>query len=249
MEATDRKINLNDWDSDTVRRLVEFLYIGDYWYPDPSPLSPSPASEASEPAQPKLKDPKLESDSYRPLTPLGRCLQNSLPPDQDDSITDSGRLAKFDPAKFDFEEVLLAHAKVYALAHYKSVEALKILALRRLLLVLTKLNPIKRASHISMNLVSFASYVYDNTDSLTHSQEPLRKLTSQFLALNLAAFQTEPRAAELVGKGGDLVKDLIGKVCRRIPDPEKVLSVETRPKKGYISNIKASIPLYILMDG
>lgn len=244
MEATDRKINLNDWESDTVRRLVEFLYIGDYGYPDPSPLNPSPASEASEPAQPNLKDPEPELDICRPLTPLGQCLQNSLPPGQDDSITDSGRLANFDPDKFDFEEVLLAHAMVYALAHYKSVEALKTLALKRLLLVLTKLNPIERASHISMNLVSFASYVYDNTDSLTHSQEPLRRLTSQFLALNLAAFQTEPRAVELVGKGGDLVKDLMGKICRRIPDPEGGLSVEARPKKGYISNIKASIPLY-----
>lgn len=43
-EATERKIDLNDWDGDTVGRLVEFLYRGNYQYPDPAPISAEDAT-------------------------------------------------------------------------------------------------------------------------------------------------------------------------------------------------------------
>lgn len=33
-------VNLQDWDRDTVARLIEFLYRGFYHYPDPTPVSP-----------------------------------------------------------------------------------------------------------------------------------------------------------------------------------------------------------------
>lgn len=38
-EATERKVDLHDWDGDTVGRLVEFLYRGNYGYPPPAALS------------------------------------------------------------------------------------------------------------------------------------------------------------------------------------------------------------------
>lgn len=243
-EATERKIILTDWDSDTVARLVEFLYIGDYPYPDPSPLKPVPEPAGGDPESglPEADDLESELDSSRPLTPLGECLQKCLAPDQDDAITDAQRLEKFNPADHDFGDVLLAHAKVYALANYKSVDSLRTLALKRLLLLLTRLHPIQPASHISMNIVDLASYVYSNTDPLSRTQEPLRKLTTQFIALNLAAFQTEPRAVKLVANGGDFVIDLMSKVCRRLPDPEGIFWTGHSQKKGFISNVKAGIP-------
>lgn len=74
------------------------------------------------------------------------------------------------------------------------------------------------------------------------SEEPLRKLTSQFIALNFAAFQTELKAVELVAKGGDFVKDIMAKICRRIPEPEGGIATGGRSKKGYISDIKVRIP-------
>lgn len=244
-EAAERRIDLKDWDSDTVARLVEFLYIRNYSYPDPTPLTSDPEPTGGDPGPAKTEEKKEDAsvlDRDRPLTPLEDCLRQSLPPDEEDPITDSERLERCDPTDYDFQEILLAHAKVYALANYKSVDTLRTLALKRLLLTLSRLHPIQPASHISMNIVDFASYVYTNTDYLSHSEEPLRKLTSHFIALNFAAFQTEPRAVELVAQGGDFVKDLMAKVCRRLPDPEGALWAGGRSGKGYVSGIKVSIP-------
>lgn len=43
-EPTQLIVNLQDWDRQTVSRLVEFLYRGMYHYPDPAPLSPGGAA-------------------------------------------------------------------------------------------------------------------------------------------------------------------------------------------------------------
>ncbi|KAL0635221.1 hypothetical protein Q9L58_005867 [Maublancomyces gigas] len=240
-EASKRMIELKDWDSDTVARLVEFLYLRNYDYPDPTPLKPAPepAGGAPEPAQMEGEDATSMLDRHRPLTPLEDCLRKSLPPDEDISITDSERLDPFDPNDYDFQDILLAHAKVYALANYKSVDTLRALALKRLLLTLSRLNPLQPASHILINIVDFASYVYANTDCLSNSQEPLRKLTSQFIALNFGVFQTEPRAIELVAQGGDFVKDIMGKISRRLSDPGGVYRTGGSSKMRYISGVHA----------
>lgn len=242
-EASERRIELKDWDSDTVARLVEFLYLRNYDYPDPTPLtsSPEPAEWAPDPDQMEGEDATSMLDRHRPLTPVEDCLRKSLPPDEDVSITDSQRLDPFNPTDYDFHDILLAHAKVYALANYKSVDMLRTLALRRLLLTLSRLHPLQPASYISMNLVDLASYVYANTDCLSNSQEPLRKLTTQFIALNFGVFQTEPRAVELVAQGGDFVTDLMGKICRRLTDPKGVSWTGSSSKIQYISGIRVCI--------
>lgn len=241
-ESTDRRIDLKDWDSDTVARLVEFLYVQNYPYPDPTPLGdPEHTVGGPEALQPTDETTDSGLDPSRPLTPLGECLSKYIPPEDDAPITDEERLEDFDPADYDYEDILLAHAKVYALANYKSVDTLRTLALKRLLLALSRIHPIQPASHISLNVVDLASYVYANTDHLVRSEEPLRKLTSQFIALNFAAFQTEPKAVELVAKGGDFVKDIMAKICRRIPEPEGGIAIVGRSRKGYISGIKVRI--------
>lgn len=238
-EASDRRIELKDWDSDTVARLVEFLYLRNYDYPDPTPLKPGPelAGAVLDVAQMQLEDAISMLDRQRPLTPLKDCLRNSLPLDPEVSITLSERLDLFNPTDYDFENVLLAHAKVYALANYKSIDKLCTLALKRLSLTLLKLHPLQPASHILMNIVDFASYVYTNTDCLSNSQEPLRKLTTQFIALNFGVFQTESRAVELVAQGGDFVTDLMCKICRRLSDPEGVAQTGGLVKQVYISGL------------
>lgn len=242
-EASKRMIELKDWDSDTVARLVEFLYLRNYDYPDPTPLKPAPeqAGGAPEPAQMGGEDATSMLDRHRSLTPLEDCLRKSLPPGEEVSITDSERLDPFDPADYDFHDILLAHAKVYALANYKSVDTLRTLALKRLRLTLSRLHPLQSASHVLINIVDFASYVYANTDCLSNSQEPLRKLTSQFIALNFGVFQTEPRAVELVAQGGDFVKDLMAKICRRLSDPRGVYWTGGSSKMRYISGVHVCI--------
>lgn len=244
-EALERRIHLKDWDSDTVARLVEFLYATNYSYPDPSPINPEqpPTEGDPEPVGTTAGNTESRPDGDRPLTPFVECMRRSLPPCPVDAMTDGQRLERFNPAEYDFGEALLAHAKVYALANYKGIDVLRAFALKRMFLTLARLHPLQPASHISVNIVDFASYVYANTDPLSSSEEPLRKMTSQFVALNLVAFQTESRAVELVAQGGDLVRDLISKICRVLPGPEEVGWAGGLPYTRYISNLKVIIPL------
>lgn len=241
-EASERKILLDDWDTDTVARLVEFLYSNNYPYPDPDPLEPVrvPQAATSGPGEPNTIKIDAQPHSSRPLTPFDECLKELMPRNNPNKVADLQRLGPCDPAKFDYESVLLLHARVYVLANYKGVERLQTLALRRLLLVLSRLQPLQTGSHIAGNVAEFAGYVYANTGLLSGSEEPLRKITSHFIALNVVAFQNEPRAVKLMAEGGDLVTDVMAKLCRRIVDPEDGCAGRGSPRKRYISGIKVS---------
>lgn len=218
----ERTVDLSEWNSDTVARLVEFLYCRNYDYPDPTPLEPRAERSLGENLPPAQADSEVENPR-RPLTPLPDCLGSSLALDMAPR-TDVERLHPFDPPHYDFGGILLAHAKVYSLASSKSIIPLQTLALRRLLLVLLRLHPLQPQSHILKNIVDFTRYVYAsnlsvNTDFLVSSEEPLRKLASQLIALNFAVFHSQPDAVELIAQGGDLVTDVMAKVCRRLSDP------------------------------
>lgn len=215
-------------------RLVEFLYTGNYNYPDPV----SSGERATERAvQRQLKAPRPAPDCEskgpnRPLTPFDECLDKFLPQDRDDEA-DWSKLAGFD-SDDDYKDALLSHAKVYSLAQYKSVDALRVLALRRVFLTLMKIDPLpsspKPNSSAVPNFIELANFVYLNTDSLVSSEEPLRKLISQFAAHNLQALQGSPEMTDLM-REGDFVNELMPKICRRlipspavvrVPDPARV---------------------------
>lgn len=249
-ESTERKIDLEDWDGETVGRLVEFLYTGNYQYPNPEQISPGQQTSeegffqvetlqvGQETIQPQQKSPESRQYTSRPLTPLSKCLHMSLPQDQDSPETDAAKLEKFDPSCYDYKEALLSHAKVYVLAHYKSIDSLQTLALQRLLMTLSRINPINPYSHIALNIVDLVSYVYSNTDNPANSEEPLRRLISQFVALNFSALQTKEEVMELMGEGGDFVKDVMSKIGRVL----RALAVN--PDIRFVSNIQVSIPLF-----
>lgn len=105
-------------------------------------------------------------------------------------------------------------------------------------MTLSRLNPIQPSSHLSMNIVDLATYVYTHTDHLSRSEEPLRKLVSQFVTLNFQALQSEPEAVELVGEGGDFVKDVMAKVCRRLSATHQTLS---NPGTRFVSKLSVGI--------
>lgn len=206
-EAADKTILLADWDAATVARLVEFLYRDDYAYPDPSRIGPDPCSAA----------------------------ESSLPIPAE-TRTDAQRLALFDPAEFDFEDVLLAHARVCVLANYKAVDRLRMLALRRVALVLACLEPLQACDHTAGNVAAFAGYVYANADPV--SEATLRKLASDCIARNIVAFQREPRVVVLMAAGGDLVTDVMSELCRRLVDPGVGSWVPARRVTRYIANLR-----------
>lgn len=239
LEATERKILLSDWDTDTVARLVEFLYRDDYPYPDPRELHLSLALEETTAPLGKSDEVHVEGelDSSQPAIPTVTVVQSKLATNWPVNVSDTQRLEPFDPALYDFELVLLAHAKVYVLAQYKGVESLRALALKRVSLVLSRLQPILAGSHITRNVTELARYVYANTDDRSPGEEPLRKITSGFITENVVAFQKEKCAVRLMAEGGDLVTDLMSKLCR-VVDMKDSSSIGVSQKKRYISNIK-----------
>lgn len=218
-EATERKLNLDDWDGETVLRLIEFLYTGDYQYPDPIASAESVRVEENTKKEIESKQAEQEDASntpIRPLTPLNECLDPVFGEGIGDEV-DKASLARFHPSD-DYEKVLLSHAKVYSLAQYKSVEALRTLALRRIVLVLIKIDPFTSQpdSRAALNFLTLVKYVYSSTDSLVSSEEPLRKIVSQVAARNIHALQTRQEMTDLMHEGGDFVTDLVPKITRRI---------------------------------
>lgn len=239
-KSIDRKIDLKEWDGDTVGRFVEFLYVGHYDFPDPTPPLVGPESIVSDDgaAQQDLNTPETaqsvvsetaQSDKTetiqpespvgpRPLTPLS---QFDLQPKSD--VGEYLRPWPFDPALYDFGEVLLAHAKVYFLAQDQEVDALRRLAYQHLLLALKDIGSVEPSWQVAVNIVDLLRYSYSHMVSSGSSEEPLQNLVSQFAALNFPALQGRNEMTLLIKEGGQLASDLMDKVCRRLVNSESGL--------------------------
>lgn len=233
-EASELKIDLVDWDGPTVGRLVEFLYWGKYRYPDPASISPETnlAPQKIETVVSPALIARDESQSFmsRPLTPVSECLGKFLlAAPEPENITAAGRLARFDPAKYDYGDTLLAHAKVYHLAHYKAIDKLRTMALQHLLDTLSRMDPVlpSSAAHNVGGIVGLAQYAYANTDRLEKHEEPLRRLVTHFIASNFLILKSTPDMGVLFSAGGDIVMDVMENVFR---GPPAAVALETRPE-------------------
>lgn len=246
-QATEeRNIDLCDWDGATVGQMVEFLYRGYYQYPDPEPLSPEgrPPVQEVVPGTATTAGDELGSCTTRPLTPVSECLQGILLPLSGAGESSVERLARFDPGRYNYAELLLSHAKVYHLAHCKAIDALKTLALRHLLDTLSRMDPVDSANgiHNVASVVSLARYVYQNTDKLQNHDEPLHRLVSHFVAHNFTALMSTPDLAQLLREGGDIVIDVMMNVYRgpSIPQPSiSAVHPPISPIRPPISTIRA----------
>lgn len=241
-ESRERKIDLLQWDGDTVGRFVEFLYIGHYQAPSPRQLVTEQESIISEddtyrrdvytPETARSEVTETQSDGtaspvgpHRPLTPLSGF----------DEEPDLGRnafrereaevfsLRFFNSAICDYNDVLLAHARVYALAQHLKFEALQKVSLQRLLSALLSIDSVKPESQVVLNVIDLLRYVYSHTASSTASEEPIRKIVSQFAALNFPALQSRGEMSELIKEGGELASDLMEKVWKRLVNSEDSL--------------------------
>lgn len=239
-ESTECKVDLGDWDGATVARMVEFLYLGTYRYPDAIPLSsePIPPVEAIEVLITEASD-ESQSITTRPLTPVNECLRNLLPEPAQEDETALERLERFDPATCSFGEALLAHAKVYHLAHYKAILPLQMLALQHLLDTLSRIDPIDTTSgsHNVESIVDLARYVYQNTDHLENEGEPLRKLVSHFIGFNFLALNSTSHLAQLLSEGGDIVMHMMQNIYRVAPQPPIRSDSGNRAPALYVSRL------------
>lgn len=72
-------IDPKDWDVPTVDQLVQFLYMGDYSYLDPTPIAAVPSNTSPILGQLSLEDEAGEVDINRLLTPPVNYLRQNLP--------------------------------------------------------------------------------------------------------------------------------------------------------------------------
>jgi hypothetical protein len=122
----------------------------------------------------------------------------------------------FDPIEHDFEDVFLAHAKLYVLASSLEIEALSTLVSQRILRTLLNIGSVQQDSSVPANFVKLARYTYARTDN---TGDPLREIVSHFAALNFTALQTQDMDS-LIGEGGNFAKDLMAKVNIRLISTE-----------------------------
>lgn len=252
-EQAGRKINLQEWDGDTVGRFVEFLYVGHYQAPSPtrqpSVAAPDPAASDDDDTYQRSVDTPgtsysvwtgtVQSDTTetgpgwtasppgpRPLTPLsqfGLKLESDPNPNMRQEALEKFGLRAFHPAVCSYGAVLLAHAKVYSLAQNQEVEALRDFSYKHLLSVLLGIGPIEPGWRVVVDIINLLRYVYSHTVPAEDAEEPLQNIVSQFAALNFPALQNRDEMAELIREGGKLASDLMDKVCKRLVHSESLL--------------------------
>lgn len=157
--------------------------------------------------------------------------------------TERGILSRFDPAQYDYGEVLLAHSKVYQLAHYKAIHLLQALALQRLQNTLVCLHPVSTVTglHNIVGIIELTRDVYASTDHLEYDEEPLRGFVSTFVAHNFSALQTHPTMVQLLSEGGDLVIEVLRKLSNRPVTISPGLSISPRSvSRHYVARLNVS---------
>lgn len=161
----------------------------------------------------QLQDAIFESCSIRPLTPLGRCVE--VAPIMSTYKTAAGVFEEqsFPHETFSYRDPLLAHAEVYSFAKYHLLFKLQQLALQRMIITLRKLDC--SVEYAEQELTELIEFVYDNISADQDGEEPMRKLLSQFAAINYTSILHGSFEA-LVGRGGDFGLDLARKLSRRL---------------------------------
>lgn len=243
-DSSECKIMLEEWDPETVGRLLEWLYTGDY-------ESPLPTAEAShsEAEVPTWGD---EKGTELPLPRLKDILFNKDEPKLAISHGKAFELwaatYKQDHGILNCEATLLAHAKLYALADYVLLPALQAQVFQRLRAVLIFISPSADifdsdfdipSTHVAKlpvihHIITFGEYVYANTTRTESEEEPLRKLISTFIALNYDQFDDEAGVVQaFLGQGGEFQDDVHDKVRRVLFGLKEGLKVLRNERGGW----------------
>ncbi|KAL8645806.1 MAG: hypothetical protein Q9210_006507 [Variospora velana] len=221
-ESEERSIKLEEWDEQTVEHVLQWLYFRAYMRTSPceAPLSERKnripitqpqdckRDESAHNQSPELKESTNDPAIYRPLTPL-LAIDCPGPPEGETVSVDLTAIAT-EPSN---GKNLLSDARVYILAQYLQLEELKRRAFDRVKVVLSNWELGAFPPDWVRKTTILAGFVYDSTDSLVNSKEPMRRLVSTFVATGFIDFQGL-EAQELLAKGGDFVLDVTRKVQR-----------------------------------
>ncbi|RPA98728.1 hypothetical protein L873DRAFT_1807755 [Choiromyces venosus 120613-1] len=200
---------MEEWDAETVSRMIDYLYTGDYTWQMEGEFKPIPIKGAGE--TPIAEDPS-KFVAARPLTPLQGFKRYS----STSYMSYDACASSFHHKEQDFERLLLIHAKVYALAHYRAIEKLSKLALDRLMRTLLLLqtgefNPQKIGC-----IVELVAYVYENTCWRLGEPEAMRQVVTRFIGLEITRLNSRGEISNLMGTYGDFAVDLLADLTKRI---------------------------------
>ncbi|KAL0634504.1 hypothetical protein Q9L58_006593 [Maublancomyces gigas] len=231
-EPPTRTIDLQQWDSATVGRFVEFLYVGHYQAPDPKHLGPE--------SEPVISDSDSDSDGPQDLNTPATAQSVASETAQSDTtetmqprppadtlpqfdlelhslLGDRLNSSPFDPAVHDFADVLFAHARVYFLARDQGVDTLQRLAYQHLLSTLRDIGAVEPGWQVGANIIDLLRYAYSHARG---ASAELEGLVSQFVALNFPALRGRDEMTGLVREGGELASDLVDRLCGRLVGSE-----------------------------
>ena len=216
-DSASRIIELEDWDEDTVARLIEWLYTGKYSYPAPASALSATGDVSSRKAiafgtfaQSSVEKPKTE-DITCLLMLLTRIQFKKVgcDPKPDRPLSPGWVSAIEDRKKHGLEAIFLADAKVYALADYMLLPELQALAFECLAATFTSTGALTPNTPVIADLVILVEYVYANTVKPREYEEPLRELVTTYIALNFDLFRDEEGAVKrLMDQGGAIAVDV-----------------------------------------
>ncbi|KAF8244377.1 hypothetical protein K440DRAFT_588547 [Wilcoxina mikolae CBS 423.85] len=230
-ETHSREVDWSEWEESTVKRYLEWIYTGDYSVSECSGISRTPPAEAESRTEPEPTVQSSQLDTLRPLTPLSACytpLPTSWP---NDTSLD----------KFDLSTISMAHAKLYVLAQYTNTPSLENAALGRLHNILLQFVPSKDAQVVE-SVVKLVVYVYEHTNALVNSEEPMRRVISTFCAVQFFELLGQPAFQKLQYEGGDFMVDFWEKTGRFIEGERKKSdeAIEARGKANKELEVKCS---------
>ncbi|KAJ6258519.1 hypothetical protein Dda_6563 [Drechslerella dactyloides] len=221
-------LDWSDEDVETIKRMLAFLYTGDYHVPEPRSVNSAANTKKAANNTEDKPDPYGGSNStdsiddegdapglMRPLTPIQYHLKDVRLPTWR-VTTEAGKAEYMNRGHrtSEYAHVLLAHAQVYVLADYHQVKSLMKMALQRLTQVM--LHMVDGAADLQSDLLQLVNYTY-------HQQilrpENLRKLVAQFAALHFQELSGEGWE-DILEQGGLFVKDLCARLSRRILNQE-----------------------------
>ena len=216
-DSTARKIELEDWDEDTVARLVEWLYTGRYTYP-------SSDSDTSDEVAPLTNDNQCND--------IGNLCEFDAPPTNDSMKTHTS-LTHVHFRKFGFvhesekttyarwkragenrktsglNSTTLADAKVYALADCMLLSELQAFAFEGVAATLISVGSFTPNTQNMSDIIMLAEYVYANTVKPRDHEEPLRELISTCIAMDFDLFHDEGGLVEqLMDQDGTIAVDM-----------------------------------------
>lgn len=188
----------------------------------------------TEPSAPEIppvpEDP--QNNIFRPLTPITS--PNYRAPRLTERLTQWQEFQRWpghqawSSSELDYNDTLLAHAKIYIIANCFMLFELKSMVIQRLRETLNLMSFPRPDSSVTAEITALIEYVYAHTDRLISEEEPLRKLMATYAASNYRNLEG-PHFQALMSRGGEFVVELATKLMRQLSCYERSTATPTTP--------------------